>query len=634
MDLDPDLWLCTRLTLGRGWRLATALALWTAGLALIASGRLFLLPFLQIGSGAENSPRLLELALFVLINAPVRPLARLLDAERDGLLDHTRLCGRPPHRVLFAFLFGSISPLVLVAIFMLANHLRFGGDVRSIYLAVLVFGGALAASLIAYSTLPPSMTPDSRFLTPLLFVFGGVAFYAVAVYAPVEVPWVRDLAFGEPAALTTIALVTIGLPLGIWLAGRRLVRAPQSLSREGFSEPFDSASRLLPRRGPAEFTRQLRRALRSGGTLAILIGAPLVVLIGVQLGRADRTQPLLNAIPYAVLLVGAFAASMTVRAEIESATIDFVRLTPQRPEAIVVSWYVALALPFWIAIVCSAFALAFIAPDVFSVRWPLVAIAALLPAFSLTEGFQRRKPATYLWLPCCVVPAGMAAVFFTSTAGFRVFVPTVSIAWTPWSIDLRTFVPAIATALALGTAAGRMRRPDGPALAGAAAAAGVIAVAVSVLVVPSSHVLRMLPCALVMLASFAAEERDPPTAPWWRMGVVGAAAFVAVAALAHDAGVGASLTSGLCAALALGIGVLAHELFWRVPAISLGVRLVVMLGLLRAPRLIRAASGERFLPGDIRIPRLFEVGDVVALAAVFVAVAVAHAVVRARHMRT
>lgn len=628
-ELDPDFWLYTRLTLGRGWRLAAALALWAAGLTLIATVRLFR-PVLPDARGGQADDPYFLLALFVLINAPVRPLARLLDTDRDGLLDQTRLCGRPPHRVLFAFLFGSIWPLLLVAIFMLVNHLRFGGDVRSVYLALMAFVAALAVSLLAYGTLPPGMTPDSRFLAPLLFVFSIVAFSAVAVYAPVEVSWVRDLAFGEPMALTTMAIVATSLVLGVRLASSRLARPPQALSRGDARSVLDRLSRLVPRWGPPDFNKQLRRGLLSGGTLLTIVAAPLAILLGERMARIDLRPDLyafvLNAVPYVILLIGAFATSMTVRSEIESSTIDFVRLTPQRPEAIALSWYAAFALPFWIAILFAAVVLRVVAPDMFSLGWPLAVLAAVLPATSMVEGLQGRRPAAYLWLPMSVAGViGLAALVQRETQ----FRSAVTIAGIPWSLDLRVLVPALGTIAAIGAAAGRLRRPDGPALAGAAAAGGVATVVVLALVAPPHLVPRLLPGLLVMCASFAGEERDPPTAPWRRIGIAGAAAFVGGVTLAQDAAVGSSLAAGVCAALAVMVGVLVHELFWRVPPVSVGLRLAVMLWLLQAPRLFLAISSGRW-PGEVHIPRLLEVGDIMALAAAFVTAAVAHTIIRGR----
>ena len=47
--------------------------------------------------------------------APARPIAQLLDLERRGLLDLTRLGGRPAHHVRLAFLAGAMWPWLLLA---------------------------------------------------------------------------------------------------------------------------------------------------------------------------------------------------------------------------------------------------------------------------------------------------------------------------------------------------------------------------------------------------------------------------------------------------------------------------------------------------------------------------------------
>src|SRR5437667_11728997 len=83
----------------------------------------------------------------------------------------------------------------------------------------------------------------------------------------------------------------------------------------------DLLRRMLPDWGPAEFARQLRCTLLSGGTLATILAAPLGVVLIAKTTEQDASGTravMLNAIPYAVLLVGAIAASMTIRREVES----------------------------------------------------------------------------------------------------------------------------------------------------------------------------------------------------------------------------------------------------------------------------------------------------------------------------
>lgn len=665
-ELDPDIRLHTRLTLGRGWRLATTIVLWIGGLAYVATAQVSLSRALLT---QPVPPELgFQVALIALIITPARAVARLLDLERGGLLDQTRLCGRSPGRLLAAFIVGSTGPFVLLAAVLIGNHLRLGGDVRSVALAILVFGGALAGSLVAYGTLPPAMTPDSRFMTPLLIIFGVAAFLALN-----GAVWVQQLAFRDPAAIATIAVVAAAVPVGIWIAYRRIERSLPDRSRADRAALVGLLARLVPRAGPPEFMRQLRCGWLSGGAVPTMVAAPIAMLAGISLDQTESSARwfALNATPYALLLIGTFATSATVRRELTTTTFDFVRLTPQRPESVVVSWYAGLALPFWIAALVTALILRFAAPDTYALGWPLVTVGLVLPAVSLAEALQRRKAGTFVWLSWLVGASLMPYVIAQSLAwvppsplpsAFRTL--TANQSWTPWGLRPE-LIPVLAAIVAVGVAAGRVRRPDGPALSGPAAAAACFALSLVVGLMAASlgswRAIAVFPRVAVglyaLLSLFTAEERDTPTAPWGRLGFLGGAAFIGTVAVSlglsarTDAvfagqdcetqpwltcvATSDSLATGLCAALALGIGLLAHELLWRVPALSIGARLAVAVGLTRSPWLLNRFVYAFDLEGrPPQIQPLVDSIDVIALTATFLLVATAHTVVRARSLRT
>ena len=607
IEIDPDLRLYARLALGRGWRRATTIALWVAGLTLVATGRYRMVPFFLNNVRAATDPGFLQIALLLLLFAPARAVARLLDLERGGLLDQTRLCGRRPHRVLLAFLAGSTGPFVLLAAVLLGNHLRLGGQPAALLLALMVFVAALGVSLLAYGTLPTTMSVDSRFLTPFMFLFGLAAFLALR-----RPSWVQHLAFDEPAARLAVGVVAVALPLGLWAAHQRVKRPRQTVDRRDGASLLARLSRLVPGGGPPEFNRQLRCSLMSGGTAACLIAAPLVTMCGIWISDTAafrQYSPLaLNGIPFALIVLGAFASSMTVRREIESATIEGVKLTPQAPLAVVVGWYVALALPFWIAAAITTLTLRFTGHLAVEPRL-LLALATVLPAVSLLEGFQRRKPSTYLWLPILI--AGLVNVFAIvqfpvppdlqrppirqgmkpAERGMILTQRARTLPGGEWRVfdeskrpeDQWLLIAALAAGLCLVSAAGRLRRTDGPALAGIPAILGVSAVVFALRQLPLMLFPRVLPGLLALLASFLAEERDVSTPPWRRVGTAGAAVVITVVFAARLAGVGWSggLLTALAGACALGAGLIGHELLWRTPAVSLGLRLSILLALER-----------------------------------------------------
>lgn len=605
LEVDPDLRLYTRLSLGRGWRLATTAGLWLAGVWLLSTRRYVFFQFFLRAREAVADPGFLQVALILLILAPARAVARLLDLERGGLLDQTRLCGRPPHRVLAAFVAGATGPSVVLAALLLANHVRLAGQPGTIALAAVVFAGSLGASLAAYGALPPTMSLDSRFLTPLLFVFGAVAFVALRLPS-----WVQELDFNTLAARLSIAAVAVALTAGVRLARRRIERAPQLVARSAGASLQNLLSRLVvPNAGPPEFNRQLRSALLGGGTLVTLLTAPVVMLVGVRVSETTAFRnysPLaLNGVPYALMLIGAFAASMTVRREIEAATIDFVRLTPQNPEGVVVSWYAALSLPYWIAALLAIAVLDVMAPAIFAVAWPFAVLAVLWPAMAVVEAFQRRKPGTYLWLPLVLFAAIMTNATMVSPVPrglefslMRRGMPAEerravlaerarSLTGGEWRrIDAAVpyqawLITAMAAALALGAAAGRLRHADGPSLAGASAIAGAGALMLSLRHLPLMTYPRVLPCALALAAPFFAEERTMPTAPWTRAGI--AAATVLAGSIWVTRAAGISWTGSALAAsggaLAFVAALLLHEAAWQVPLLSLGLRLTALAAL-------------------------------------------------------
>lgn len=630
VDLDPDLRLYTRLTLGRGWRLVTTVTLWTIGIVGLMTG--VVRPFGN--PRVPGDPGFLPIALLLLMVAPSRAAARLLDLERGGLLDQTRLCGRPPSRVLLAFVVGSTWSSLLLAIVLLGNRPQL--QPADVWLAVLVFLLALDIALIVYGTLPPDMAPDSRFVAPLLFIVAIGGLTALTVLGWITENGLSTQGFDRWEQATLLVAIA-ALPAAGWLAARRLERPAVSAGRSGAQTFTEWLARAIPRLGPPEFQRQLRRGLLSGGALVTMVAAPLAVVAGVYVWRTSTTfdlRPLaLNAVPYAVLLVGAFAVSMTVRAELESATVDLVRLTPQTPEAVSVSWYAAIALPFWIGALLSAVALRVAAPEVFAFSWALVAIAFMWPAFSLAEGFQQRKPGTYLWLP---LVAALWVMFYIVALSMTAVPPAPALRWAP-RID-HVFA-ALTTFVALGAASGRLRRRDGPALVGAAAVAAVAAVGLSFRV-PVLHALafpRVAPGVLALLASFAAEERDRPTSPWTRVGIAASAAFVSIASIAwhQDVSAGAAAAAGVCAALALGSGILVHERWWRIPALSFGLRAAVMLALQQPWLTYRiiltpGRSPAQTIPDMSQIRSLVGPVEIAILVVVFLVVAFEHARWRAR----
>jgi len=622
IELDPDVRLYAQLTLGRGLRRATIVGLWTIAVIGLASG------YIPSPFGDPRAPSRVELllpALFILLLAPARAITKLFDLERGGPLDQTRMCGRPPRRILAAFAIGSTAPYVLAAAVLLAAHLRAHDAMQPLTLAAICFFGAFAAGLVVYGTLPAAMAPDSR--------FGRALLLAVALSGAFALDRLGWLEINAPSAgeRATMWMAFAACAPAAWMACRRIRRAAGARVGGGTALVGDLVRRVVPRAGTPEFARQLRCTLLSGGTLATILVAPVAAGL---IGYSVRPYPAdyFSAVPVIVagiLLIGGVAASMTARREIETRTLDFVRITPQTPEQIAISWYAALAMPFWIAALLAFGAAWLAAPAVArATSWHLIAFALLAPAVTMAEGFQRRAPGTYIGLMLLgAFPLVLSArVLGIEMQGWQ------SHAAPPWNLHMWTVVPVLLTVAAIGVAAGRIRRASGPALDGLAAGAAVAVVALAFRgpAIESYIYPRLIVAVLALAGSFAASEAGTPE--WPRIGLLMSLTAAIVGALAMHAGLQPTeyAATGLAAALALGASVLVHELLWRVPLLSLAARIALFLAILRLPVAFYVLSHMMVDWGNYWIPPMFQPIDLAALAVVFAALAYTSAAWRTR----
>lgn len=616
-EIDPDIWLAARVTFGRRWwGLIFPVGICAGVIAASGPNGSLRHVFTLVASAmprnpwpAHGDPALLAVALVMFVSAPLE-VTRMLELERRGVLDHTRLCGRPPSRVLAALLATYVFvPFVTGAALLIVNRIQFGGEFGVVWIAALLMTIVLDMALVGFSVLGQSA------VLPLL-----IACYAVLGTA-IYLGWFADAAVHRAQAIA--ALVALGaLPVAVRLACRRLERPVQRLGLPTWSSPASMIARALPHAGPPEFVRQLRRStIQQARFFEVIAGLFLAAFATATYGHASGWSRsamvgpvvLMNALPFLIVLFAAVAIATTTRSEFQSGSFDLVRLTAQEPESIAAGWYAGISLPFWIVALAIPLMLRFAAPDMFATstragpalwwRSPLLWLllgtpAMLLPAWALVEPFQRRPPTTYFvygiaaWYALIVMAGGPPA-----SSEFRAAHPIASEV-----SDLTGRVPTLggealsltsvlvmfplATTIALGAVAGRIRRPDGPALAGPAAAAAVFAVAWSLRVVNVNVLPSVIVAVVPLVASFVGEERPVPSRPWIRVGLAMAAAFVSVAGVKASLGIDTALavTTAAASALALGTAVLGHELLHRWTVAALGLPIVMMLAVLRFPR--------------------------------------------------
>jgi hypothetical protein len=634
LELDPDVWLYARLSLGRGWNRAVLVGLWTSATLLVATSEATagFVPRMALGLA-------IPVALLLLVIAPINAVARLFDLELGGLLDQTRLCGRRPWRILAAFLAGSTGPWLLAAGGLLAGYAMRRHHWEATFLpAVLAFSLALAVALTVYSTLPPSMAPDSRFVRPLLFLF-GIAVVSLLGLADL----INALSVTAPERAATAGAAALILPAA-WLACRRVLRPAQDV-HFGRLTVREMVRRVIPISGPPEFSRQFRRTLLSGGTLATIVAVPIGVVVIVLTTQPDRygaREGVLNIFPLIGILIGGYAASTTAGAEIELGTMEFVRLTAQRPLTVAASWYVAFATPFWLTTAVAVAALVTIEPGALALhRTPMpLLLAVAWPAVCLAEGIQRRRPGSYALLP-------IATFYFVGgyldvqNAQFSYPYATELAEW----VDPRAVFGLLLVGGSVAAAAGRIRSAEGPSLSVPSmlfVTTGLCILATLPIAGPlgieNYEIPRVAAGMLALFGGLAAEESAVPTPPWKRLLVVPGAAIL-VAAMGSYAGLhpDESAAMGVASGLALAAAIVGHELVWRVAGASILLRFAILLALQRSPwQVYRWAHLDDFITRRYTIPwipAMIDGWDIAALTAALAALLVLHARTR-RHAYT
>jgi hypothetical protein len=616
-EIDPDVWLFSRLTFGRGARaianLAVALAFLVVGLAGVGRDT-------AAWSGLSDVLHvdlLLGGALILCILAPVAALTQLINLERQGLLDVIRLCGRSPLRLLLTASAGSMWANVVVSASLLVSYLWRFTDPNAALLALLALAAALTVAWFAYGCPPGIATTTSQsFSVPVLLKAIAPVVILPGYFQVLRADWVHRLVFDDPRALATFAIVGAALPAAAWIAARQLRRQPSSVVRQRRPRRFARLAWGAAGIGPPEMIRQVRRF----GSPLILLAAALAMGVVVLRATVRAPVPPLGFLPYIVVTLGALLIEATVFQEFQSGTIDLIRLTPQSPAAVVVGWYAGIALPFGAVAVFLALSLQFAARGarlVPAVSLPIVAgVAALMPALAIVDGFLQRTPGTYLLL----YPMLGFLALVTAEYGHNPLVTPM--ATTSWRWPLGALLAMAAVIPTLSLAIGRFGWPKAT---GVGRAAGVtVAAAVCVWVVFPQVFPRLVVALLVLCATSVADDRAA-SARW--LASVAGIAFASVVGLAWTSGLsaGASLITGVGASMAFIIGRLTSSLS---PALALRLPLILIFVVLLPPWHVMRFSGS--MNARTGVSPLLQTGDLILLAVAFGGAWLAHAHRRAR----
>lgn len=366
-ELDPDLAVQTRVSLGRRAVPIAAIALAGFTLSLLISG-----PPREFAAGLFASVTLVSL----IVALPFAAI-HVLTLERDGRLDLQRLSGRSDARLALVVV-GGASWLLLA--FGLPAFLL-GPNIRIAPMQVVALAVASAAMTNLMLATPRAASADSRVLAVCVVVF-TVAAMATAVVVPTAVR-------AGLIASTMIWAATVPSVL-------RRMRRPPMTGRRGGAQSLRPGVRLRTAR-LAEFARIV---LSTSNSLWILLATgamPALIWLAqtTLVTREDRAQISLMLV-YVPLIVAAIDASARVRRERAGWSIERICLSGQGRWTVVTQMAAGYAAPYAMVSLSAAAALLWLDPS--SSRalapWPPVVIA--MTCVGIAEALRDRRLGVYV----------------------------------------------------------------------------------------------------------------------------------------------------------------------------------------------------------------------------------------------
>ena len=554
--LDPDVSLFSRLSFRRHWRL----------LLLIAAATTVYVVGAWLNGGRGDAFTLIP-TMFLLLITATAPASSVAALEADGLFDFTRLCARPPSRLLTAMVVGLTWPYV-VAVAVLFALQRVGLDAPPVGPElVLLFGAGLVVGLFVLAWVPARASPVA--------VLGAfVLLAAVTVVTLMNHEWIFAYRYDRRTAeltagagtqvLPVVIAAALASPFAVRAASRRLAR-PRARSARPFSQQW-RLSRAVPWAEPPELLRTLRSNLTGAVVLGALFESQMLALIvsrrlGYRWVPVEITPYFMAALPFIAVVVGGLMTLGTASQEIDAGTFELVRMTPQSPEAIAFGWFFGPALPMWIVAIALMLTFRIGAPAAFAaIRadtwWWLAMVSALAPAVCVADCLHDRVAGA-------LVGGAFVCLFLLMmqvdhVAGVARGAPPAS---PPWPFNVAAVAPLAAVAIFLGAACGRVRRPNGPALAGWAAMAAIAAEMTVARLTPPPLYPRFVVGALPLVSSLLFVDRRAIGGSFERVAAAMLTSAVAGTFLSWDANfsMGQSAATGICAALSLGAGILVLE---------------------------------------------------------------------------
>ncbi|HEV3141833.1 MAG TPA: hypothetical protein VGY57_15010, partial [Vicinamibacterales bacterium] len=450
VNFDPHFQFFTRLAFGKGvHRTITVLAL-TVGVAVAAIAAHLVAPFISPGlRGFTGDRGILFLAYALAAFTSCLPAARVLELEAAGFFDQIRMCGRPSAALLTQLIAGTLWPHAAVVLALLtANVVIFHGAVGTLAVAagtgVVALDVSLWIAIQRMRSLPPVAIAEANAVKPLFLWVASV------VTAPLfSLRWADGNAYARNEVIIGVSAAAL-LPLLFWRMARRIDRPIAGRPRWQPRLGATRLARMIPRSGPPEFVRQLRSSTALSGGFGVALW-PQLGLLGVAIVErrfalpADTRENLFGAIPILIAAASGILVTAMVRQEMQSGTIDLVRLTAQPPETTALGWYAGIAMPSWIAALLAAATVIAISPTL-ATRvsfWQLFAAAALVsPAIGLADGLAPRRMETLL---------ALAATTLMTVAAGSLFIRHEPLSNTlPFGMRLTYVIPAGVALVAIG----------------------------------------------------------------------------------------------------------------------------------------------------------------------------------------
>lgn len=406
----------------------------------------------------------------------------LVAMDRDTRLDQLRLAGWTRGRLLTAVLTASAGPWILAGALLLSvSILGVGANRIQLGLTAVLPIGSLALSMMAVATRATRQI-DSRIAIAGVTVAAmfGAGFYVGARdanAAPIG-KWLQSLSDGSVGAASAV-LVGLAL-LAVAFGAPRLLRLverpiPQAATRELGSE----VTRVLRRWCPPTLWRGVTLTVVPAlvlGAMACTVLLGLGLLWWVRIGDASVIGPATPAIVcLVVLFFGAGVISGHCREDAEAGRLNLLRLTSDRPLALVDS-IGSLWLPFALTA---------------TIVWGLAAallqeLPAYLPVALLVVGLMGPLAAVEGW--CRYLPFGLVAPI----ALFVVM--KLSEITESWSIGAFVFCLAAIGWIPWAMAREALRNPEQPSLRDLPASLAVAGMTFAVFWPPlSSPLARSLP---------------------------------------------------------------------------------------------------------------------------------------------